>query len=155
MLDGQDPLAWGSLVGTIAEIGDCLIVDPYLKAEQFLDVAKFTGTTRVILKRPNSDGELVRWQLYQALPGLSVNIRIIDPQHIHDRYIVGETAVYTLGCSLVGVGRKPTTLIPMTGEPADRIRAIVEGWWDMAEPVGEPAPADQEPELEAGPGQAG
>lgn len=151
VLDGQDPLAWGSLVGTIAEIGECVIVDPYLKPEQFLDIAKFTGTTRVILRRPNSERDLVRWRVHQALPEVSVDIRTIDPQHIHDRYIVGETAVYGLGCSLAGVGRKPTTLVPMTGQVADHIRAIVEEWWDAAVPVGEPPAAEQEPDSEVQP----
>lgn len=138
VLDGEDPLAWGALVGTIAEIGECLIVDPYLKAEQFLDIAKFTGTTRVILRRPAKERELVSWRIHQALPDVSVDIRIVDPQLIHDRYIVGENAVYGLGCSLSGVGRKPTTLVPMTGPVADHIRSIVEGWWEVAEPVGDP-----------------
>jgi hypothetical protein len=148
ILDGQDPLAWGSLVGTIAEIGECLIVDPYLKAEQFLDIAKFTGTTRVILKRPRSESELIRWRMYQAIPEVSVDIRIAEPQHLHDRYIVGENAVYGLGCSLNGVARKPTILVPLTGQVADHIRAIVEEWWDTAEPVGESPPTDEEQEQE-------
>ncbi len=150
VLDGQDPLAWGSLVGTIAEIGECLIVDPYLKPEQFLDIAKFTGTTRVILRRPKGEGDLVRWRIHQALPGVSVDIRIIDPEHIHDRYIVGETAVYSIGCSLAGVGRKPTTLVPMTGRVADQIRRIVEEWWEAAEPVGEPLPSESSSDSTSG-----
>lgn len=115
VLDGDDPLAWGSLVGTIAEAGECLIVDPYLKSEQFLDIAKLTGTTRVILRRPQKDHELVPWRLYQAIPDVDVTIRVADPQLLHDRYIVGETSVYLLGCSLNGVGRKPTTLVPLKG----------------------------------------
>jgi hypothetical protein len=158
MLGGDDPLAWGNLVGLIAEVGSCLIVDPYLKPEQFLDVAKFTGTTRVILKRPQRQYETVAWQIYQALPEINIDIRIAESQFLHDRYIVGETAVYTLGCSLSGVGVKPTTLVPMTGEVADKVRATVEGWWAAAEPIGGPPAAEAEPEQdeeETGPEAAG
>ncbi|CAJ1505620.1 hypothetical protein [[Mycobacterium] burgundiense] len=148
VLDGDDPLAWGSLVGTIADAGACLIVDPYLKPEQFLDVASFTGTTRVILRRPQRDYEKAAWQVYQTLPALDITIRFADPQLLHDRYIVGENRVYLLGCSLNGVGRKPTTLVPVAGLAADRIREMVEGWWEAAEPVGDPPSADEEEETE-------
>ncbi|BBY55790.1 hypothetical protein H7J07_09530 [Mycobacterium koreense] len=140
VLDGDDPLAWGSLVATIAEIGPCLIVDPYLKPEQFLDVASFTGATRVILRLPTKSHEKVVWQVYQTLPGLEITIRFADSRLLHDRYIVGENHVYQLGCSLNGIGRKPTTLVPVNGQPADRIREIVEEWWELAEPVGDPPP---------------
>lgn len=142
VLDGDDPLAWGALVGTIAEAGACLIVDPYLKPEQFLDIAQFTGTTRVIMLRPEKEQHLIAWQLYQALPGIDVQIRVADRKFMHDRYIVGENAVYGIGCSLNGVGNKPTTLVPHSGEVADRIRDIVEGWWNSAEPIGDP-PTDE------------
>ncbi len=158
VLDGDDPLAWGSLVGTIADAGECLIVDPYLKPDQFIDIAKFTGTTRVILRRPARDNELVPWRMYQAIPEVDVAIRIADPQLLHDRYIVGETAVYLLGCSLNGVGRKPTTLVPLRGPIADQIREMVESWWESSEPVGDPpvveedgdAGADEEGGADAG-----
>ncbi|MFV8165294.1 hypothetical protein ACNQVK_24915 [Mycobacterium sp. 134] len=150
VLDGDDPLAWGSLVGTIADVGPCLIVDPYLKPEQFLDVASFTGATRVILRQPKKPSEKVAWQVYQTLPTVEISIRFADPRLLHDRYIVGENRVYQLGCSLNGVGRKPTTLVPVNGEPADRIREIVEQWWETADPVGDP-PVDEDagPELDA------
>lgn len=144
VLDGDDLLAWGSLVGTIADIGACLIIDPYLKPEQFLDLAGFTGTTRVILRRPHKESEKVAWQVYQTLPTVDITIRFADPRLLHDRYIVGETHVYQLGCSLNGVGRKPTTLMPVRGQPADRIREIAEGWWTAAEPVGDPPAAEDD-----------
>lgn len=146
MLDGNDPLAWGSLVGLIAEIGECLIVDPYLKSEQFLEIAKFTGTTRVILRRPSRETDLIPWQMYQAIPDVNVAVRVADPRLLHDRYIVGENHVYVLGCSLAGVGRKPTTLVPLEGPIAQQVRDLVEGWWESADPVGDPAPARVEPD---------
>jgi hypothetical protein len=146
VLGGDDPLAWGSLVGTIAEARACLIVDPYLKLEQLLDIAQFTGTARVLMRRPTKESELVAWRVCLASPDLNVEMRIADRQHLHDRFIVGETAVYTLGCSLNGVGRKPTTLAPLTGDVADQIRVTVEGWWDAAEPIGDPPVAEAEPQ---------
>ena len=38
---------------------------------------------------------------------------------LREVHIVGDTAVYTLSCSLNGLGRKPTTLVPLTGDVAD------------------------------------
>ncbi|SII75993.1 hypothetical protein [Mycobacteroides abscessus] len=146
VLEGDDPLAWGALVETIADAGACVIVDPYLKPEQFLEVAKFTGTTRVILRRPASANSLIPWQMYQALPDVQVEVRVADPQLLHDRYIVGETAVYQLGCSLNGVGRKPTTLVPLTGPVADFARSHVEELWKSAAPVGDPPVGEDEAE---------
>ncbi|WP_418021174.1 hypothetical protein [Mycolicibacterium peregrinum] len=146
VLDGNDPLAWGALVATIAEAGACVIVDPYLKPEQFLEIAKFTGTTRVVLRRPNSANGLIPWQMYQALPDVEVEVRVADPRLLHDRYIVGETAVYQLGCSFNGVGRKPTTLVPLTGPVADFARNHVAELWGSAEPVGDPPLVEHEPD---------
>lgn len=68
-----------------------------------------------------------------------------DPRCSTDRFRPSPD-VYTLGCSLNGVGRKPTTLVPLRGDVADRVRAIVEGWWDSAEPLGDPLAAEAEPE---------
>lgn len=148
VLDGDDPLAWGALVETIADAGACVIVDPYLKPEQFLQVAKFTGTTRVILRRPSGANGLIPWQMYQALPDVQVEVRVADPRLLHDRYIVGETAVYQLGCSLNGVGRKPTTLVPLTGPVADFARNHVAELWESAEPVGDPPAVDDDSEAD-------
>lgn len=149
MLAGDDPLAWGALVETIADVGRCLIVDRYLKPDQFLEIAKFTGTTRVILGRPGSANGLIPWQMYQALPDVNIDVRVVDPKLLHDRYIVGETAVYQLGCSLNGVGLKPTTLVPLTGPVADFVRDHVDGLWGSAEPVGTPPATEEEPEQDS------
>ncbi|MGV0792115.1 hypothetical protein [Mycolicibacterium sp. XJ1819] len=146
VLDGKDPLAWSGLVGIIAEAGKCLIVDPYLKLAQLLDIARFTGTTRVILRRPQRQRELVSWQVSQKVEDFDVEIRMADPDQLHDRYIVGENAVYTLGCSLNGVGSKPTTLVPLTGAVADHVRDLARGWWESADPVGDPPAVDEEEE---------
>lgn len=146
VLGGDDPLAWGSLVGTIAEVGECMIVDPYLKLDHLLVLAQFTRTSRVIMRRPAKEGDLVAWRVCLASPDLNIQMRVADPKLLHDRYIVGETNVYTLGCSLNGVGRKPTTLAPLSGEVADQVRAIVEEWWDAAEPIGDPPAAEEESE---------
>lgn len=150
VLGSDDPLAWGSLVGIIAEAGDCVIVDPYLKLDQLLTLAQFTSTSRVIMRRPNKDSELAAWRVCLASPDLKVEMRMGDPKLLHDRFIVSETAVYTLGCSLNIVGRKPTTLAPLTGEVAEQIRTTVEGWWGAAEPIGEPPEPEPEPELDDG-----
>lgn len=144
MLGGDDPLAWGSLVGTIAEVGECVIVDPYLKLDHLLVLAQFTSTTRVIMRRPARESDLVPWRVCLASPDLNVEMRVADPKLLHDRYIVGETDVYTLGCSLNGVGRKPTTLAPLSGQVAGQVRAIVEEWWEAAEPIGDPPAAEAE-----------
>ncbi|ULP48049.1 hypothetical protein [Mycolicibacter virginiensis] len=146
MLGGDDPLAWGSLVGAIAEVGECVVVDPYLKLEHLLVLAQFTSTTRVIMRRPAKENDLVPWRVCLASPDLNIEMRVADPKLLHDRYIVGDTDVYTLGCSLNGVGRKPTTLAPLSGEVADQVRVIVEEWWEGAEPIGEPPPAEEESE---------
>lgn len=151
VLGGEDPLAWGDLVGTISEIGECLIVDPYLKSDQFLDIVKFTGTTRVVLTRPQRPKELVWWQLNQAMSDTGVEIRLAEPGALHDRFILGETGAYQLGCSLNGVGRKPTTLIPLHGVVADEIQRLAEGWWEAATPVGDPPATEDEQVDDAGP----
>lgn len=147
ILGGDDPLAWSSVVGTIAEVGECLIVDPYLQIDQLLAIAQHTSATRVLMRRPDKDTKLVPWRICMASPDIQVTMRVASPSLLHDRFIVGETEVWTLGCSLNGVGRKPTTLVPLTGPVADQIRSIAEGWWEASEPIGdppEPAPTGEE-----------
>ncbi|BBX86931.1 hypothetical protein MAUB_48040 [Mycolicibacterium aubagnense] len=154
VLDGDGPLAWSNAVAAIADAGECMIVDPYMKIEQFLDLLQYTNTARVLMRRPDKKRDLVAWQVCTAMPDTKVEVRVADRKLLHDRYIVGDTAVFTLGCSLEGVGRKPTTMTQLTGEVADRIREIAEGWWNAAEHVGEP-PAPEQDETEQAEAESG
>lgn len=48
-----------------------------------------------------------------------MEMQIADSKVLQDLHIVGDTAVHTLGCSLNGLGRKPTTLVPLAGDVTD------------------------------------
>ncbi|KXP12010.1 hypothetical protein [Tsukamurella pseudospumae] len=130
----EDPLAWASLVGFLTDLGDCTIIDPYLKAPQYLPLAQLTEVSRIVIGPKVSKGELAALQVAHA--GLDSNVEI--RRHtggMHDRFIIARDSVHTLGCSLNGVGKNPTTLIRLHGEIADSARRIADDMWEAATPL--------------------
>ncbi|MGZ9829488.1 hypothetical protein ACXYTP_21465 [Tsukamurella ocularis] len=130
----EDPLAWASLVGFLTELGECTIIDPYLKAPQYMPLAQLTEVSRIVIGPKVSKGELAALQVAHA--GLDSNVEIRrHTDGMHDRFIVARDRVYTLGCSLNGVGKNPTTLIRLYGEIADSARRIADAMWEAATPL--------------------
>ncbi|MBT9257387.1 hypothetical protein KMZ32_16800 [Phycicoccus sp. MAQZ13P-2] len=147
-----DPLAYASLLGHVAEMGQVLVVDPYLKPEQLLSFLQHTNANRFLIGSRANHGSVVAMQTllsatgWQAVPELKQTA----PGELHDRYIIGDTHVYTLGMSLNAVGRSNTTvLMPLPEDAADHIRSVMEQIWSGAETLGNiAAPSLQSPSPE-------
>lgn len=137
VLHDDGPLAWASLLAEIGDAGSCTIVDPYLRAPELALFIEFASIKRVIVGPNLKEKELLplRFLLRDLEPEQELEVRVGSKGHLHDRFIVGERAVYSLGVSGDNIGKKLSTLKLMSGDIADTINTSVEEWWDAATPL--------------------
>ena len=130
-------MAHGRLLGTIAESGECLIVDPYLRADQLLSLLNSTEANRFLIGPRVAKGEVVAMTtLLSAQGGRRTGAGRAAEGRLHDRYIVGERSLWTLGTSLNAVGRSTSTLlIPVPDAAAANVRLILQELWKESELV--------------------
>lgn len=138
VLDAEDPLAYGDLMGTIAEAGDCLVVDAYLRVDQMRDLIQHTSARRFLVGPKITVGEITQMGVllqtaaanYPQRSGVAFELR--RSPDLHDRWVVGESEVYGLGISINGVGKKPSTLVKYPYEQSEAIRGLAEKVWAQA-----------------------
>jgi hypothetical protein len=137
VLGSEDPLAYGKLLGHIAESGEALVVDPYLRANQLLELLLHTNCMRLLVGSGLKSSDLTEMKVllntWGERPG--VQLRQAARGAIHDRYIVGDLGVHMIGASINGIaaGSATTVLIPLRDAAADAIHTLCDEWWDAAE----------------------
>jgi len=151
LLKKGDPLAYGTLLGHIAECGDVMIVDPYLRAEQLLSLLSQTSASRFLIGGSVGKGEVVAMVTLLSAAGWPTHpeLRRARGGKVHDRLIVSETGVQTLGTSMNAVGRNNTTVlmaVPMSS--ADHLRSTIENVWAEAEVLAKSSNEALEPQTQ-------
>lgn len=140
VLKADDPLAYPQLVGQLANVGEGLLVDPYLKLNDLHRIVVSTGLTRLLVTGVrNNQRELAAMQTYLDSPSLSRDIEVRCSMELHDRLLIAddeEEPILTLGTSLNGVGRKLTVLSPVPSSEHSTLRDAYETIWENAELVG-------------------
>ena len=137
VLGSEDPLAYGKLLGHIAESGEALVVDPYLRADQLLPLLVHTNCMQLLIGSGLKSSDLTELKVllntWTGRPG--VELRQAPRGVLHDRYIVGDLGVHMIGASLNGVaaGSTTTVLVPLPDAAADGIRLRCDEWWAEAE----------------------
>lgn len=146
VLESNDPLAYPLLVGQLAEAGEGLLVDPYLKLDSLHRIVVSTRLTRLLVTGRRNDTEIAAMQTYLDSPSLSRHIEMRASTELHDRILVtDDETVLTLGTSLNGVGRTTTVLTPMPPTAGDVLRAKYAEIWNSASLVGpQPVEADED-----------
>ncbi|UOG23669.1 hypothetical protein MTX80_22875 (plasmid) [Gordonia amicalis] len=148
VLKADDPLAYPQLVGQLANIGEGLLVDPYLKLNDLHRIVVSTGLTRLLVTGVrNNQRELAAMQTYLDSPSLSRDIEVRCSMELHDRLLIAddeEEPILTLGTSLNGVGRKLTVLSPVPSSEHSTLRDAYETIWENAELVGPEYDEDDE-----------
>jgi hypothetical protein len=139
VLGAQNELAYPMLIRRLAEAGSGLLIDPYLRLEQLLHVRTHTSIQRVLisakLKREEQQAMAVLITSGAGANG-PIELRVADKEVLHDRFIVGEEFVDTIGTSINTVGRQhPTVLTPLPSPAADTMREHAEKWWTEAKPL--------------------
>lgn len=148
VLESNDPLAYPLLVGQLAEAGEGLLVDPYLKLDSLHRIVISTRLTRLLVTGRRNDAEIAAMQTYLDSPSLPRHIEMRSSTELHDRILLtDDETVLTLGTSLNGVGRTTTVLTPMPSTASDVLRTKYAEIWDNASLVGpQPVEADEEDE---------
>lgn len=133
ILSRDDPLAYATLIGAIAELDRPLIVDPYLKAEHLVDLIEYTSADRFLVGPKVGVGPSATMQMLVDAPSPRRHeLREAAAGELHDRYIVSTDAVYSIGTSMNGVKKTGTLLMPLPDIAASTIRTAMEGVWDGA-----------------------
>lgn len=141
----EDPLAYPLLVGQLANAGNGLLVDPYLKLDDLHRIVVSTNLTRLLISgvRQNQR-EVAAMQTYLDSPSLARPVEVRSSTELHDRVLIAtDGSVLTLGTSLNGVGRKLTVLSPIPPNQNGVFRDTYEKIWDNATLVG-PQPVEDE-----------
>lgn len=135
VLAADDELAYGRVIGVIAECGDAFIMDAYLGTEELINVLKHTSASRFLVgdKLPRNRLTELAVLIELTPPGPSGEIRELRQAGFHDRWVVGDHKLYGLGASINGVGGKSmTTLVEMPDAAARSIRAAADELWAKA-----------------------
>jgi hypothetical protein len=143
VLDQDDPVAKGKLIGEIAGAGECALVDRFFSVDDLLTILQRTDVTRV-LSGPTDKPKLAA--LEQALgdlePSMPREFEIRTSNAFHDRFVIPtEGAVLQIGTSLTGVGKRLSVLVNMGDDAAAQaVRKAFEEAWSGADRL-EPKPA--------------
>ena len=151
VLDPDNPFAYAQAFSGLSSAHDALLVEPYLRFEQFMDVARFENIVRALVGsnlRAN-DYELLASGLASLPPDRPFEIRKTTASH--DRYLIpaGDGPVLMLGSSLSGIGKKVSTITTLGDVTSRALRATYETIWRDAEPI-EPAKRSIESVTDAG-----
>lgn len=110
-----------------------MLIDPYLRLEQFFEIAGSTPVDR-ILTSSKAIGKNGERRLYQKALGTTegaVEVRYIDS--LHDRYYVPDSGdIWTRGVSLNGIKSNLSVLTKLGQESSSIIRKAYEDYWNDA-----------------------
>lgn len=148
VLEGNDPLAYPLLVGQLAEAGEGLLVDAYLKVDGLHRIVQSTRLTRLLVTGKYNASEIAAMQTYLDSPSLPRSIEMRSSTELHDRILLtDDETVFTLGTSLNSIGRTTTVLTPMPSGTGEFLRETYERIWDNGSLVG-PQPIEDDEEDE-------
>jgi hypothetical protein len=112
-----------------------LLVEPYFRLQQLMDVAPFDNIVRVLVgsKLSQRDYELIA----TGLASLERTIEVRKAADLHDRYLIPavEGSVMMLGASLGGIGKKVSTMTTLGPVASQALRDAHEAIWSDAEPI--------------------
>ncbi|MBS1695773.1 MAG: hypothetical protein JST91_26550 [Actinobacteria bacterium] len=145
ILESNDPLAYPLLVSQLAEAGEGLLVDPYLKVDGLHRIVQSTRLTRLLVTGKHNATEIAAMQTYLDSLSLPRHVEMRSSTELHDRILLtDDETVLTLGTSLNSIGRTTTVLTPMPPTAGDVLRAKYEEIWDNASLVGPQPDEDDE-----------
>ena len=134
VLGANDDLAYPRLIHRLVEAGPGALVDPYLRLEQLAEILPETRIEKFLiseLKEPDRASIAVFVRSYHGHP---VEVRFAKNGVLHDRLIISDSFVDTIGSSINTVGRHyPTVLTPLPDVAADAMRDYFHRWWEDAE----------------------
>ncbi|UOX91341.1 hypothetical protein MUY14_12200 [Amycolatopsis sp. FBCC-B4732] len=147
VLDAQNELSYPVFIQRLAEAGEAILIDPYLRIEQLLAIRAYTSISRVLvssqLRREDRAAMAV---LIESGTGRPIELRMADHGVLHDRMVIGTNSAFTIGTSINTIGKQhPTILTPLPVVAADVMRTHVDKWWNEAQTIATYPPVEEEP----------
>jgi hypothetical protein len=135
VLHPDDPFAYAQAIGALASVNQGLLIEPYFRLQQLMDIADLGNIDRVLL------GSNLKPQEYEILAtGLAAlpetrRIEVRRAKDLHDRYLIPweDGSALMLGMSLGGIGKKVSTLTTLGAVASRALRAAHKEIWQDAE----------------------
>lgn len=143
VLSPDNEFAYAQALGALGSVKQALLVEPYFRLEQLMDVAELDNIERVLIGPNMKPRELkvLATGLATVVEQRPLEVRIAKA--LHDRYLVpkDEGAVLMLGISLGGIGKKVSTLTTLGALASQALREAHEAIWNEAETLKPREPA--------------
>jgi hypothetical protein len=137
VLDPKNPFAYAQALHGISSVRNALLVEPYFRLQQLMDIAEFDNIVRVLVgsRLKGHEYELIATGL--ASLGEERTIEVRKTSELHDRYLIpaNEGAVLMLGASLGGIGKNVSTLTTLGQLASQALRDAHERIWADGEPI--------------------
>lgn len=132
VLGADNELSYPTLVSRMAEAHGGMVIDPYVRAEQVLAVLTYTTISRVLLseKLQQADRAAVATLVSSFQSEHHFEVRVAPKHLLHDRYVICDEFVNTIGTSLNTVGKQHATVLSsLPALAAEGVRDQSEKWW--------------------------
>jgi hypothetical protein len=132
LIDPNNQFAYAQVMNKIGQIGECLVVDPYLNPETAVDLGQMLTVTRVL----TGDRSISRLRgqfglIMRARPDFE--IRYVDQKILHDRYVIPRVgSVRVLGSSLNSIAQRQGVITPLESRGSQYISDAYEKMWGGA-----------------------
>lgn len=137
VLTADDELAYGRVLGVIAESGEAFVVDGYLDAQELVHILKDSNASRFLVSNKLSAGRLAQLAIQIRLtpPNEDGGVRELRRADFHDRYLIGDHKGLRPWFITERRRKKHHHALEMPGVAAQTIRAHAESLWEAAEVV--------------------
>lgn len=133
VVDPEDKFAFVRVLHQFNNLGEAMLVDPYLRVEQFIEIAEAAPVNRV-LTSSRAFGNAVGKKVYQrAVSATNRGIEVRYTDSLHDRYYIPEVGdLWTLGVSINGISSHLSVLTKLGNDSGGIIRMAYEQRWAEA-----------------------
>lgn len=132
LIDPSNQFAYAQVMNKIAQVGESLVVDPYLNAETAIDLAQIHTVKRVLTGNRNIHKLEGRFSIVmRSRPDFE--IRYLEQKSLHDRYVISEAgSVTVLGSSLNSIAHRQGVITPLDTMGSKFISDAYEKLWRQA-----------------------
>lgn len=146
VLRPENPFAYAQALGALSRHAEeCMLVEPYFRLEQLIDIAELDNVTRVMTgtKLNNREREVLATGLASVPNDRPLEVRMTDD--LHDRYLIPrEGPALMLGASLGGIGKRVSTLTTLGDVASQALRDAHEALWARGMALRSKAVADED-----------
>ncbi|TLM80776.1 hypothetical protein [Pseudarthrobacter sp. NamE5] len=132
LIDPSNQFAYAQVMNKIAQVGESLVVDPYLSAETAIDLAQIHTVKRVLTGDRNIRKLQGRFSIVMRSRS-DFEIRYLDQKSLHDRYVISEAgSVIVLGSSLNSIAHRQGVITPLDRMGSKFISEAYEKLWQQS-----------------------